>query len=105
MSQKVKLFMRQIGVPDQTLGVVSAEDAEEELEYRYLSQGYRLLSAPSYLGDVRNSNNGVQGYRFAVWLAKEDGQVRPASEDEDAVDNVIGSNAKPTKKTKTKKGE
>jgi hypothetical protein len=87
--QKVRLFVRQVGIPDPSLDVISTDDFNQELEYQYLSQGYRVFDTAA-MGDVRNSNNGVQGYRFGLWLVKDEGdRVQAASKSEKAVDDVI----------------
>jgi hypothetical protein len=95
--QKVRLFVRQVGVPDQSLGVISAEDFNVELEYQYLSQGYTVIDS-HYLGEVKNSNGANQGYRFALLLSRDEGdRVTAASKNEKAVDDVVSDAPKKVK--------
>lgn len=66
--QKVKLFMRQVGAPDAALGVVSTEELETELEYKYMTQGYELFET-HYLGEVRNEHGAI-GYKVLFVLVR-----------------------------------
>jgi hypothetical protein len=63
--------MRAVGEPHVGLGIVPMDVFEEELEYKYLSQGYTVL-ATHYLGEVRNDTGGVMGYKVMLVLQKED---------------------------------
>jgi hypothetical protein len=100
--QKVRLFLRQVGVPDPNLSVISADDFNVELEYQYLSQGY-VVADSHYLGEVKNSSGSNQGYRFALILVKDEGdRVVAVTKNEKAVDDVVSN---PPKKVKAKSKE
>jgi len=63
--QSVKLFMRAVG--DAAPGVVSVSELEDELEYKYLSQGYEVFET-HYLGEVRNDQGDALGYKVLFVL-------------------------------------
>lgn len=68
--QTIKLFMRAVGAPNAALGIVPMDTFEEELEYKYLSQGFTVL-ATHYLGEVMG-DGGALGYKVMLVLQKED---------------------------------
>jgi len=63
--------MRAVGAPNAALGIVPMDTFEEELEYKYLSQGFNVL-ATHYLGEVRSDSGGALGYKVMLVLQKED---------------------------------
>jgi hypothetical protein len=65
--QSVKMFMRQVGTPNGAMGVVSVQEVEEELEYKYLSQGFEVFET-HYLGEVRDENGNALGYKMMFVL-------------------------------------
>ena len=69
--QSVKLFMRQIGVPNPSMGVVSAEEAESDLEFNYLSNGYKLFATHD-LGSVRDASQNEVGYKLMFVVVKDE---------------------------------
>lgn len=74
--QEVKYFLRAIGTPSPTLGeaVVTAAEAEADLGYKYLSQGWTLNST-HYLGSVRDEKGNDAGYRVLHVLVREEKKV------------------------------
>lgn len=70
--QSIKFVVRQIGISHKGLGIESAEDAEQYIQYQYLSQGYRVQST-HYLGEVKGERAGdVLGYKVMLILVKDD---------------------------------
>ena len=69
--QSVKFIMRQIGIPNGEAGVVSAAEFEEEVEYKFTSQGYEIHTA-HYLGDVRDGSGNVLGYKELLIFVKDE---------------------------------
>ncbi len=75
--QEVKLFVRFFGIPNPGMGVVSPEEAEDELEYKWLSQGFKVFST-HYMGEV-NPSGEVIGYKLLLVLVR-DTEVAPIQE-------------------------
>lgn len=69
--QSIKVVVRQIGNPNPVWDVVSAQEASDYIEYQYGSQGY-VLSNSHYLGEVKDGNGAVQGYKVMFILTKYD---------------------------------
>ena len=69
--QSVKLFMRQIGVVNPALDIVSAEEAVSDLEFNYLSNGYNL-NATHYIGAVRDASGNEVGYKVMFIVVKDE---------------------------------
>lgn len=70
--QSVKLAVRNVGNPHGALGVVTAQQLEQDIEYNFTSKGYELKES-HYLGAVPNpEGNGIQGYKFAFVFVKDD---------------------------------
>lgn len=71
---EVKYFLRAIGNPaadpNGTHGIVSASDAETEIGYKYLSDGWKIESS-HYLGAIRDDKNGEIGYRIFHVLVRD----------------------------------
>ena len=91
--QSVRNFMRTIGVPNPELGIISAQEAEEQLEYALLAGDYKLHTALT-LGAVRDKSNEEVGYKVLYVLVKDE-EPAPAEEPK----------AKPAKATKAKKAK
>jgi hypothetical protein len=72
--QSVKYFLRTIGVPSKSMGIVSTEEAETELDYKYLSQGWKVQDT-QYLGALRDEKGNDIGYRVFHVLVKEKPEV------------------------------
>lgn len=72
--QSVKTVMRQVGVPNPELGVVSSQELEDHLEYNYLANGY-VVQDSHYLGAVRDGSNNEVGYKILFVLVKEEALV------------------------------
>jgi hypothetical protein len=77
--QTIKLFMRAVGEPSAQLGIIPLDVFEEELEYKYLSQGFNIL-ATHYLGEVKNEAGGAAGYKILLVLQKEDSPAKAAKQ-------------------------
>lgn len=77
--QEVKYFLRAIGNPavdpQGTYGIVSAADAETELGYKYLSDGWTIEST-SYLGAIRDDKGNEIGYRIFHVLVRGGVEVK-----------------------------
>ena len=69
--QSVKLVVRQIGIPNVALDIVSPEDASTYIEYQYGSKGY-VLASSHYLGEVKDAQGSVQGYKVMFVLTKNE---------------------------------
>lgn len=67
--QSVRLLVRQIGISNSELNIISESELNEYIDYQFTSQGYELHSE-HYLGDVRDGNGNIQGYKFALWFVK-----------------------------------
>lgn len=67
--QSIKVVVRQIGNSNPAWDVVSAQEASDYIEYQYGSQGY-VLSNSHYLGEVKDGNGVVQGYKVMFVLTK-----------------------------------
>lgn len=74
--QEVKVVVRQIGIPDVQLDVISPDDLNEYVAYQYTSQGYNLVGVPNYLGEVKNGNGNVVGWKFALWFARDEAATK-----------------------------
>lgn len=74
--QEVKYFLRAIGTPSPNgdNGVVSPDEAEADLGYKYLSQGWTLNST-HYLGSIRDDKGNDAGYRVLHVLVREEKKV------------------------------
>lgn len=72
--QEVKYFLRAIGDPaadpQGTYGISSPNDAETELGYKYLSDGWTIEST-QYLGSIRDDKGSEIGYRIFHVLVRE----------------------------------
>lgn len=68
----IKFVMGQIGIPNAEYDVVSSDEFEEEVEYKYPE--YRLF-ASHYLGEVRNLQGTVIGYKMMLVLVKDSEQA------------------------------
>ena len=75
--QTIKLFMRAVGGSNAALGIVPLDEFEDELEFKYLSQGYMVFQT-HYLGEVRGEAGNVLGYKVLLILQKEDVPNKPA---------------------------
>lgn len=69
--QSVKPYMRQIGIPNGEVGVISAAEFEEEIEYKFTAKGYEVHST-HYLGDVRDGSGNTLGYKVLMIFVKDD---------------------------------
>ncbi len=69
--QSIKLVMRQVGKTNPELDIVSASEATDFIEYQYGSQGY-VLSASHYLGEVKDGQGLVLGYKMMFVLTKDE---------------------------------
>lgn len=69
--QEVKVVVRQIGAPNPQLDVISPDDLNEYVAYQYTSQGYSLVGVPNYLGEVKDGNGFVAGWKFALWFTRD----------------------------------
>lgn len=67
--QSVRLLIRQIGISNPELNIISEPELNEYIDYQFTSQGYDLHSQ-HYLGDVKDGNGNIQGYKFALWFVK-----------------------------------
>ena len=65
----IKIVVRQIGIPNPALDIISAEDTSEYLSYQY--PGYELGNS-HYLGEVKDSQGSVQGYKMMFVLTKNE---------------------------------
>lgn len=64
----VKLYVRQFGIQSTTYDVKSVDEVEEDIAYKFI--GYELQTS-HYLGEVRDGQNGVVGYKVLfVFVAK-----------------------------------
>lgn len=68
--QSVKVYVRQVGLQNKELDIVSAEDLSLEIEYKYTSVGY-VLQSSSWLGEVKNGNGDTLGYKVGFVFVKE----------------------------------
>lgn len=69
--QSVKTVMRQIGVPNPELGIVSSQELEDHLEYNYLASGYEVKDT-HYLGAVIDGSGNQVGYKILFVLVKQE---------------------------------
>jgi hypothetical protein len=63
--------MRQVGIPNSESGVVSAAKFEEEIEYKFTSNGYELHDS-HFLGDVRDASGNSLGYKMMMVFVKDE---------------------------------
>ena len=73
--QSIKYFVRAIGDASKGMGVVTAAEAEQDINYNYLSQGY-VVQNTSYLGSIRDTEGNDVGYRILHVLLKDE-EPRP----------------------------
>ena len=73
--QSVKNFMRAIGNPSPELGIVSVEQALDEMEYQYLSRGYKVQGS-HYIGAIKDAQGSELGYRVLYVLVKDEEPVK-----------------------------
>lgn len=72
--QSVRTVVKNIGNPNPALQVVSPQQADQEIQYNYTSQGY-VLHSTHYLGAVPTADGGaIQGYKFAYIFVKNDSE-------------------------------
>jgi len=69
--QTVRYFVRAIGDKGQGMGIVSAKEAEDDLNYNYLSTGFAIQST-QYLGAMRDQQGNEVAYRLLHVLVKEE---------------------------------
>lgn len=69
--QSLKIVMRAVGTPTTDGSVVSGSDAEEYIQYQYLSKGYTIQST-QYLGPVKSKEGTDEGYRLLFVLVKDE---------------------------------
>lgn len=73
--QSVKYFLRSLGDTSKSNDVVSAQAAEDDLNYNYLSQGYEI-DGSIHLGAIRDKEGNEIGYRIFHVLVKKDAPVK-----------------------------
>lgn len=77
--QEVKYFLRAIGSPSddpqKIYGITSPEDAETELGYKYLADGW-TIQASLNLGAIRGKENNEIGYRIFHVLVRDGVEVK-----------------------------
>lgn len=69
--QTVRYFVRAIGDKGQGMGIVSAKEAEDDLNYNYLSTGFEIQST-QYLGAMRDQQGNEVAYRLLHVLVKSE---------------------------------
>lgn len=69
--QEIKMLVRQVGVPNAEMDIISADDLNEYIAYQLTSQGYRLHST-HYLGEVKDNSSVTVGYKVMLWFVKDD---------------------------------
>ena len=69
--QSVKLVVRQVGIPNVALDIISEADLNEYIKYQLASQGYKLFDT-HYLSEVKDANGSTQGYKFALWFTADE---------------------------------
>ena len=74
--QQVKYFLRAIGKPSPTVdeSVVTSSDAETDLAFNYLSQGWTIQST-HYVGGLRDAANNDIAYRILHVLVREEPEI------------------------------
>lgn len=68
--QEVKFVLRQVGVPNPQLNIISIEELSEYIAFNLTSQGFKLFST-DFLGNVAGDAGAVQGYKYGLWFTKE----------------------------------
>jgi hypothetical protein len=63
--------MRQVGIPNAEAGVITAAAFEEEIEFRFTSNGYTLHDS-HFLGDVRDASGNSLGYKMMMVFVKDE---------------------------------
>lgn len=69
--QSVKYFLRAIGDASKGMGIVSSQDAENDLTYNYLSQGF-VIQSTSFVGTIKDQEGNDAGYRVMHVLVKDE---------------------------------
>lgn len=71
--QSVRFAMRTFGIPSPALGIISADEAAESIEYQYLSQGYKVSNS-FFAGSVKDPLGNDQGYKVVLVLVKDESE-------------------------------
>ena len=69
--QSVRYFLRAIGDTSKGAGIVTASQAEDDLNYNYLSQGFNLFST-QYVGAMKDGEGNEVAYRVLHVLVKDE---------------------------------
>lgn len=67
--QSIKMVMRQVGYPNKEFDVISPEDFSEYVAYQFPDH---KLDSSHYLGEVKNTNGSVIGYKMMLVLTKDE---------------------------------
>ena len=69
--QSIKIVVRQIGIPNVSADIYSAEDTSEYIQYQYGAKGYELKDS-HYLGEVKGAEGSTVGYKVMFVLVKDE---------------------------------
>ena len=74
--QSVKITMRQIGVPNPQMDIISSEEFENHIEFNFTTNGYEVQDT-HYLGAVVDGSGNAVGYKVLFVMVKNE-EEKPA---------------------------
>lgn len=65
--QQTRNIIRQIGIPNPELNIISEDEFQQYLEYQYYSQGWEFVTS-HFLGEIKSHVGEVIGYKIMYVL-------------------------------------